>query len=181
MNKFFRVLFTGVLVFACNLLYAGDAFTLEELFASTGKPSEKGVTGKWGYDGNRLVFTGKSGQVPSASEIDRCLLKMGASRENLVLTLNPDHTGSLRLGDRSADFSWTLDSDARVLSTTVVLFKLKGYLCVDGDRLVMVYSRSDLFLMMRYLCSSEGKKYIKPFGQLLDCCDGLTVGMEFDM
>ena len=179
MNKIFRISTTLILLISGQLLYAGNAFTLAELAASTEKPLESSVTGKWGYDGNCLVFMDKSGKTPSEEEVDKLMLAMGASYDNLVFTLNPDHKGSLRLGDRSVDFDWTLDSDSRVLNTKVALFKLNGYIYADGNRLIMVYSRSDLFMMMRYLCSAEGKKNIKPLGQLLDCCEGLTVGMEF--
>ena len=142
-------------------------------------PTEQQMLGQWGYVDNSYVFMENSGETPAKQDVDIQLKAMGATKSNLVLSFSEGHKGNLRLGDNSMDFDWELNSSTKAFKAMIGPFSIKGHIVKKGDRLVLVYSRSNLFLIMRYLCSAEGKKHMAPLGKLLDSCKGLTLAMEF--
>lgn len=155
------------------------ACLLSGLLSSGTAPSESRLLGHWGYAGNTLVFMEKSGDVPDQAEVDSHLNAMGASRSNLTLTFTEGRKGRLKLGDNAIDFDWELNASTKEFKAGVGLFSIKGYLVMKEDRIILTYTRANLFLLMRYLCTPAGRKHINPLGELLDCCKGLTVAMEF--
>ena len=174
-----KLICTALCTALSMLLFASSPVTVGELASGVAAPSEKYLEGTWGYAGYRFVFMEKPGETPSDSSVKSRLDGMGTTYDNLELSFSPGKKGCLRLGDNKFDFSWTQDPSTMVFSSSVAFITLKGYLIDKGDRIVMVYSRPDLFLMMKYLCTADGRKNIKPLGSLLDSCKGLTVGMEF--
>lgn len=147
---------------------------------STGTaPSESTLIGEWGYSGNSLVFMDERGDTPSKDDVDAQLKAMGASHSNCVLTFSEDHRCNLRLGGKSIDFDWTLDKGTKTFKAGVGPFVIKGYLMMKNGRIHLIYSRANLFTIIRYLCAPSAKKNISQLGELLDCCKGLTLCMEF--
>lgn len=142
-------------------------------------PSEADLLGQWGYCSNSYVFMEAEGPTPDKKLVDSHLTDMGATKSNLVLTFSEGHKGNLRLGEKDIDFDWTINPATKEFKVTVALFTIKGYLVKDGGKLSLVYKRSDLFMMMRFLCTAAGRKHISPLGELLDSTRGLTVAMEF--
>ena len=156
------------------------ASLLGVLLGSGSTPTEQQLDGEWGYVDNCFIFMDKSGETPSKQDVDLELKAMGASRTNCVLSFTDGHNGKLRLGGNAMEFKWELDPSTKEFKASVGPFSIKGYMVKKGDRLVLVYTRANLFLIMRYLCTPEGRKHISPLGDLLDSCKGLTLGMEFE-
>ena len=146
-------------------------------------PCEKDLIGTWGYAGNSVVLMDESSagdiSTPSKAETDAHLEAMGAAHSNLVLSFCEGHKANLRLGENSFDIDWQLNPTTKEFKATVGLFTIKGYLVKKGDRIVLAYTRSNLFMIMRFLCTPAGRKHISPLGTLLDCTKGLSVAMEF--
>lgn len=156
------------------------ASLLSAILSSGTCPSEQQMLGKWGYADNSFVFMEKQGDTPQKSDVDTCLKAMGASRTNCLLSFSEGHKGRLELGRNAMDFNWELDSATKVFKASVGPFSIKGHMVKKGNRLVLVYTRTNLFLIMRYLCTQEGRKQISELGLLLDSCKGLTLAMEFE-
>ena len=146
-------------------------------------PCEKDLLGTWGYAGNCFVLMDEPQtdeiSTPSKSETDAHLKAMGATHGNLVLSFSEGQKANLRLGDNSFDIDWQLNPTTKEFKATVGLFTIRGYLVKKGDRIVLAYTRQNLFMIMRFLCTPAGRKHIAPLGTLLDCTKGLSIAMEF--
>ena len=153
---------------------------ISSLTAGKKAPSEAEMTGRWGYVANEFVFMDKEGPTPDKKAVDEHLSAMGASKTNCVVSFSSDHKGSLKLGSKSMDFDWTLDPKTCQFKATVAMVSIKGYLVRDGKRIVLVFKRADLFMIMRYLCTPAGRKHISPLGDLLDSTKGLTLAIAFE-
>lgn len=153
---------------------------ISSLLSGKKAPAEAEMTGSWGYIASSYVFMDNEGPTPDKKAVDAHLTAMGATKSNCVVSFSADHKGSLRLGGKSMDFDWSLDPRTKQLKCSVAMVSIKGYLVKDGKRLVLTFKRSDLFMIMRYLCSSTGRKHISPLGELLDSTKGLTLAMAFE-
>lgn len=149
------------------------------LLSSGTAPTEEELIGEWKYSDSIFVFTEKNGQEPSLAEVESHMNAMGARTDNCSITFRKGHEGTLKLGTNSIDINWELDNQTKVFKASVGMFSIKGYLVRVQDNLILTYTRPNLFLIMRYLCSGEGRKHINPLGKELDCCKGLTLGLEF--
>lgn len=149
------------------------------LISGKSSPSEAELLGRWGCSGDRLVFMARSGPEPDIKDVDSHLKAMGATESNCVLTFSQGHKASLRLGDKSFGFSWTLDARTHEFKATAGPFSITGYLVREGNKLILAYSRKDLFTIMRFLCTPSGRKHISPLGNLLDSTEGLSIAMDF--
>lgn len=152
---------------------------LGTLVSGKDAPSEADLLGQWVCTGSRFVFMEQSGPLPDKEEADAHLEGMGATESNCALVFSEGHKVNFRLGSKSFNLSWSLDEETLEFKAAIGLFKISGYLVSEGDKLVLVYKRKDLFMMMRFLCTASGRKHIAPLGTLLDSTEGLTVGMEF--
>ena len=74
----------------------------------------------------------------------------------------------------------TPDNRTMEFRTSVGIITIKGFLVQENGKLILAYKRSDLFMIMQYLCSPQGRKNISPLGKLLDSTKGLTLAMEFE-
>lgn len=163
------------------------ACLLSGFIASGTAPTESQLLGTWGYSGNSFVIMENNAAqatelpTPAKSDVDSHLSAMGASHSNLTLTFTEGHKATLKLGDNAIDLDWELNASTKVFKASVGPFSIKGYLVKKGDRIALAYTRPNLFMIMRYLCTSTGKKHIAPLGTLLDCTKGLSLAMEFTM
>lgn len=156
------------------------AILISSLTSGKTAPSEAYLAGEWGCTGNRFVFMAGEGPTPDKKDTDARLDAMGASRHNCTLTFKPGHKGTLRLGDNAIDFDWSLDNRTMEFKTSVGIISIKGYLVQENGKLILAYKRPDLFMIMQYLCTPQGRKNIAPLGKLLDSTKGLTLAMEFE-
>ena len=61
----------------------------------------------------------------------------------------------------------TPDNRTMEFRTSVGIITIKGFLVQENGKLILAYKRSDLFMIMQYLCSPQGRKNISPLGKLL--------------
>ena len=159
------------------------AITLGSLISDTAVPSESQLAGDWHCSGCRIVdYSGNSVdsiQDPDKSLVDYHIKGMGATEDNCFLSFSQRHKCKFSLGEKAFNLNWSIDDNSREFKASVGPFSIKGYLILEGGTLVLVYSRRNLFMMMLYLCTPEGRRHIKPLGTLLDQKDGLTVAIEF--
>ena len=169
--------------FALMIITALLACLLGGLLNSGTAPTEKELIGSWGYIDNMFVLMdGQSDDsitTPSKADTDSHLKAMGATHSNLVLSFSEGHKAKLRLGDNAFDIDWQLNSTTKEFKASVGLFTIKGYLVKKDDKIVLAYTRANLFMIMRFLCTPAGRKHIAPLGDLLDSAKGLTIAMEF--
>ena len=162
-----------------SLLTTLLSVTLSALLAGIESPSEQSLLGEWHCSGNIAVCMEGAAVPADDAGIGRHLIGMGATADNCTLSFEPGHKCMFRLGEKSFRVSWSLDSVTKEFKATVGLFSIKGYLTVKDDRLILIYSRNNLIMMMWYLCTPEGRQHIKPLGKCLDAGKSLTAGIEF--
>ena len=140
-------------------------------------PSE--ALGKWRYKGIGMVFMGKTGQVPSVEEATGLMDAMGANREGCSVTFHDLKKCTFAVGRKTFNINWAVHADTREFRVSLGPMGLTGYLVDTGDGIEMIFSRRDLFIMLFFLCTGPERKNIKPLGELLDCTQGLTLGILF--
>lgn len=143
-------------------------------------PKAEFLTGKWVYDDNAFIFYKEEGPTPTKESIDKYVDLMTVNPENCDLVFNPDgKTFVFRMGDRKYKMNWTLDPETRLMNSSITFWSIKGHLMQDGDRLALIYTKSDLDLMMHFLCPFSTYKYIKAFINELEVTDGLSLCIFF--
>lgn len=170
-----------------TLLGMGDVFsqitpqaeTLAEVTASTQAAVGKAIQKEWHYDGFRFVSMGKAGQAPNKGQTAALLKAMTVTPANCVLTLSGEKFCTLSLGKKKVRLRYTYDTSTRLFRASLGPFAIDGKLMMDGEDLLLVYSRSELFMMMRFLCPSNVQKSVDELAALLDASDGLTLGIRF--
>lgn len=163
-----------------NILTLLFASMLEALLCANAVPADNTLSGQWGCTGNFYVFMDKKGDTPPHDKVDAHLKAMGVTPTGCVLTFKKDHQLNFRVGEKSFDLAWSIDPATHEFKTVYGgFFKLSGYIVKQGDDIVLTYQRKTLFMMMKILCTPEGRKHMQPLGRLLDCCEGLTLAMVF--
>lgn len=163
-----------------NILTFLFASMLGALLSASDVPSDNELHGQWGCTGNFYVFMDKKGTTPQKDKVDAHLKAMGVTPTGCVLSFKEDHRLNFRVGQKSFDLAWSIDPATHEFKTVYGgFFKLCGYIVRQGDSIVLTYPRKTLFMMMKILCTPEGRKHMQPLGCLLDCCEGLTLAMVF--
>lgn len=162
-----------------NCLFFLLAALLSNLLSTHPIPDEEFLLGKWECTGNTLVFMDKEGDTPSSKEVSTYLKGMGVTPDNCTLTFAKGNKCHFRKGKHSFNLNWSIHPTKKEFCSSIAFFSLTGYLVQENEHIILVYNRPDLFMMMQFLCNAEERKNIAPLGELLDCCDGLTIGMVF--
>ena len=140
-------------------------------------PSE--VLGKWRYKGIGMVFMEKSGSMPSVDEATELMDAMGANRQGCSVTFHDLKKCTFAVGKKTFNINWSVDADTRGFRVSMGPLGLNGYLVETDEGIEMIFSRPNLFTMLFFLCTGAERKNIKPLGELLDCTQGLTLGILF--
>lgn len=167
----------AVSVAATGRIRSGDG--LADVLASHDVPSAEFLKGDWHYDDNVYVCFDKKGPTPPKETADRNLALMTVNPDNCELVFLDGRTCTFRVGDMKFKLVWELDQKTCEFKATVALFSIKGYLVRVGDRLALVYSKPNLFMMMRFLCPLSTHKYIKELSSAMDVTKGLTLAILF--
>ncbi len=153
---------------------------LGALLSTSAVPADNELDGQWGCTDNFYVFMNKKGSTPPHDKVNAHLDAMGVTPTGCVLTFKENHQLNFRVGDKSFDLAWSIDPATHEFKTVYGgFFKLTGYIVRQNGNIVLTYPRKSLFLMMKILCTPEGRKHMQPLGRLLDCCEGLTLAMVF--
>lgn len=156
------------------------AETLAEVIAAT-VPVECGAIQKeWHYKGFRFVCMEQPGMAPDATRTAALLQTMTVTPTNCALTFLSDKQCSLALGKKRFRLHYTYDAEKRTLRASLGLFSISGRLMKEDNDLLLIYSKEDLFLMMRFLCPLSAQKSIDELSDLLDVTKGLTLGIRFE-
>lgn len=166
-----------LLTFASAAAQPGER--VSDFLGSHEIPSVGFLTGEWHYDDNSFVFFKEPGGAPGKDVVDRDLEMMTVTPDNCVLTFVDKDNCTFRVGANRFKVNWKLDPQTREFSASVALFKIKGYLVQAGDRIALVYAKSDLEMMMRFLCPLSTHKYIRELSRLLGETPGLTLCIYF--
>lgn len=128
------------------------AETLAEVIAATVPVGCGAIQKEWHYKGFRFV----------------------------CMELLSDKQCSLALGKKRFRLHYTYDAEKRTLRASLGLFAISGRLMKEDNDLLLIYSKEDLFLMMRFLCPLSSQKSIDELSDLLDVTKGLTLGIRFE-
>ena len=142
-------------------------------------PSTEFLVGEWHYCDNSYVFTKDEGDTPSKETADTNLRLMTVTPSNCVLTFLDYKTCTFRVGDKKFKLTYRLNPETREFKSGLAFFSIKGLLVQDGDRIDLIYTKSDLEMMMNFLCPASTHKYIKALSSAMDCTDGLTLCIQF--
>ena len=140
-------------------------------------PSE--ILGKWRFQGLGMVFMDKAGEGPSLAEATALMDAMGANRQGCSVTFHDLKKCTFAVGEKRFNINWAVNAVTREFRVSLGPLGLTGYLVDTGDGIEMIFSRRDLFIMLYFLCTGAERKNIKPLGELLDCTQGLTLGILF--
>ena len=153
--------------------------TIADITRDNPSPVPSEVLGKWSFKGIGMVFMEKSGQTPSVAEATELMSAMGANRQGCSVTFHDLKKCTFAVGKKTFNINWSVDPDTRGFRVSMGPLGMNGYLVDTGDGIEMIFSRPNLFTMLFVLCTGAERKNIKPLGELLDCTQGLTLGILF--
>lgn len=153
--------------------------TLADVLASHTAPSADFLLGDWRYNDNVFVCFKDAGETPDKSVADSNLALMTVNPENCELVFLDGKTCTFRVGNMKFKLVWKLNEETREFTASVAFFTVKGYLVREGDRLALIYSKANLFMMMRFLCPLSTHKYIRDLSSAMDITDGLSLCILF--
>ena len=153
--------------------------TIADITKDYPSPVPAEMLGKWSFKGVGTVFMGKTGEVPSLAEATALMSAMGANRQGCSVTFHDLKKCTFAVGKKTFNINWAVNADTREFRVSLGPMGLTGYLVDTGEGIEMIFSRRDLFIMLFFLCTGPERKNIKPLGELLDCTQGLTLGILF--
>ena len=176
-----RLLCTVASLLAAATLFAGTPVSgkLDTVLKEHHSPDASFLVGEWHYNTSGYVFVKEEGETPPQETAARNLKLMTVTPDNCVLTFLDANTCVFRVGDKKFKVACRINPETRELKATVALWSIKGWLVENGDCIDLIYTRSNLELMMNYLCPLSTHKYIRELNSALKCTDGLTLSIQF--
>ena len=153
--------------------------TIADITRDYPSPAPAATLGKWSFKGVGMVFMEKAGETPSVAEATALMAAMGADRQGCSVTFHDLKKCTFAVGKKTFNINWEVNSQSREFRVSLGPLGLTGYLVDTGEGIEMIFSRRDLFIMLYFLCTGAERKNIKPLGELLDCTQGLTLGILF--
>ena len=153
--------------------------TIKDITKDYPSPTPSEMLGKWSFSGIGMVFMEKEGQVPSVKEATALMDAMGANRQGCSVTFHDLKKCTFAVGRKTFNINWAVNASNREFRVSMGPLGLTGYLVDTGEGIEMIFNRRDLFIMLYFLCTGAERKNIKPLGELLDCTQGLTLGILF--
>ena len=153
--------------------------TITDITRNHPSPEPSEILGKWCFNSVGTVFMDNSGPVPSIAEATRLLSAMGANPQGCSVTFHDLKKCTFAVGKKTFNINWATYPDTREFRVSLGPMGLKGYLVETDEGIEMIFSRPNLFTMLFFLCTGAERKNIKPLGELLDCTQGLTLGILF--
>lgn len=180
--KFFSGIIATVLCLVASVATldaAPRAEKLSDVLSSHSVPSADFLKGQWNYIENSFVFYKDSGVTPTTEMVDRNLALMTIRPEDFELIFLDEGSVTFRIGKKKCTLKWKLNAQTREFSASLAFFSVKGYLVQDGERIMLIYSKSDLEMMMKFLCPISTHKYIRELMDELEKTPGLTIAFSF--
>ena len=169
-----------LLLFSLALTARGQVSgTIADITENNPSPAPSEVLGKWRLKGIGMVFMEKSGPTPSVAEATELMSSMGADRQGCSVTFHDLKKCTFAVGKKTFNINWSVNADTRGFRVSMGPLGMNGYLVDTGEGIEMIFSRPNLFTMLFFLCTGAERKNIKPLGELLDCTQGLTLGILF--
>lgn len=168
----------SIILFAL-FLAVSPSERLSDILISGKVPSAEFLQGEWHYADNSYVFFKEPGDTPTKELADTNLELMTVRPDNCVLTFLDNRFCTFRVGKMKFKLVWSLNENTREFKASVAFFSIKGFLVQEEDRIMLIYSKPNLEMMMRFLCPASTHKYIKELSTAMDVTDGLTLGIEF--
>ncbi|MBR3285271.1 MAG: DUF4923 family protein [Bacteroidales bacterium] len=153
--------------------------TIADITRNHPSPEPSEILGKWFFNSIGMVFMDKSGAVPSVAEATELMNAMGATPQGCSVTFHDLRKCTFAVGRKTFNINWSVNADTCGFRVSMGPLGLSGYLVETDDGIEMIFSRPNLFTMLFFLCTGAERKYIKPLGELLDCTQGLTLGILF--
>lgn len=176
--RLFAVL-TALFISAAAVGQQKGAEKLNSFIGSHSVPAADFLSGSWRYRDNMYVFFKGTGDTPSKDVTDNNLTMMTVTSDNCELAFLEGNRCSFRVGNKKFTLTWQLDPQTREFKTSLPFFTIKGYLVRYGKDIALVYTRSDLELMMRFLCPASTHGYINDFSRSMKVTDGLSLCFIF--
>ena len=169
------------------LLFLALAFTasgqvsgkIGDIVSKHASPEPSGILGKWCFSGIGMVFMEGTGQTPPLSEVTGLMSAMGVTPQGCSVTFHDLKKCTFAVEKKTFNINWAVDAASREFKVSMGPLGLKGYLVETDNGIEMIFTRTNLFTMLFVLCTGAERKNIKPLGELLDCTQGLTLGIQF--
>lgn len=152
------------------------------------KLSEQNLVGTWIYEEPCVVLEsqdilGKLGSTLITNKIiaqeTKALQKIGFTKGKVVLTLNQDKSGSIKVGQRTTPLSWNVSSSNLTLTILTRDIKINAKLKTNNLQLAM---NADKLLSLVSAAATGAAKVNNNFGvisTLLNKYNGLYLGLKF--
>lgn len=160
-------------------LGAQPSGNIKSIVSMYDSPVPESMVGTWEYCDGSLVFLDKDGALPSLAEVKKYMSAIGVNPSDFHIDFNDLKKCCFRVGKKKFNVNWEVLEDSREIRLYVGPAGLKGYLVDDGGQLFMVFTRTNLNIMLNVLCDGSERKNLKPLGQLLDTTKGLSYGFLF--
>lgn len=160
-------------------LGAQPSGNIKDIVSRYRSPEPEAMVGTWNYCDGSLVFMEKDGVLPPLSEVKSLMGAIGVNPSDFHIDFRDLKKCTFRVGKKTFNVNWEVLEDSREIRLYLGPAGLKGYLVDDGGRLFMVFTRTNLNIMLNVLCDGSERKNLKPLGQLLDTTKGLSYGFLF--
>lgn len=162
---------------------------LGSVLGSSSALTEKDLTGTWNYTGADCVFESenllaKAGGAVAASkiesELNTQLAKVGIKQGTCSFTFNQDKTYSAKIGGRTIQGQYTLDTKNKTLTMTYLggLAKMTPHIAKTNGKLSMMIESKKLLTLVKGISAVSNSSSLKAASSLLDNYDGMYVGMQ---
>lgn len=162
---------------------------LGTLLGSSASLSQSSIVGTWNYTGSDCVFESenllaKAGGAIAANkvetELNSQLSKVGIKQGACSFTFNKDNTYSAKLGSRTIQGQYTLDTKNKTIKMTYLggLANMTPHVAMTGGKLSLLIESDKLLTLVKGVSALSKSSSASAVSSILSNYKGMYVGMK---
>ena len=162
---------------------------LGNILSNSSSLSQKDIVGTWNYSGSDCVFKSenllaKAGGAVAAnkvkSELNTQLAKFGIKEGACSFTFNSDNTYSAKIGNRTIQGNYTLDTTNKTVKMTYLggLASMTPHVAKSGGKLSLLIESDKVLSLLKGVSALGKGTSMSAINSILGNYDGLYVGMQ---
>lgn len=162
---------------------------LGNILSGSSKLSQSDLVGTWNYTGSDCVFKSenllaKAGGAVAAnkvkSELNTQLAKFGIKEGACSFTFNNDNTYSAKIGNRTIQGNYTLDTANKTVKMTYLggLASMTPHVAKTGGKLSLLIESDKVLSLVKGVSALSKSTSMSAINSILSNYDGLYIGMQ---
>lgn len=162
---------------------------LGSILGSSATLSQKNIEGTWNYTGSDCVFESenllaKAGGAVAANkvenELNTQLSKFGIKKGACTFTFNGDNTYSAKLGSRTIQGQYTLDTKNKKIKMTYLggLATMTPRIAMTNGKLSLLLESDKMLKLMKGVSALSKNSSISAVSSILSNYNGMYIGMK---